>query len=213
MVNKIWSIFTGSIKLTIIVLTCVFAYSCMTVFDKRVEQSIENTESTNHDPKIYWDLREYVDKFDDGTGKFYITNKELIKGTFDNVATQNAPLFVSFVISGNDRVTLALYEYKVMNEVRTIGDKEYVLELKKPDNTTEMFYPTLYTDRLIFSEAESNTIHKILSSGGELKFFLTDKEYGSVEYRFKMQLDDEYVKRFEELKAKNGLSEDLKNEL
>lgn len=201
MVNKLWSLFTGSIKIIVMVVTCVFIYSCVTTLDE-----MNNTEklpvSSEKVGKVKWVKREYVDEFKEGTGKWYITNEVDIRGTFSNTATTNSPLYVSFLIPSKDNIEIFFYEYNSKRPVKAISEEDYYLRMKGSDDITQIFHPKLHSDRLSFEKNDSITIHEIFSKGGEVKFHLTDKEYSSKTYNFKVDFDEGYLEAFNSLEIK-----------
>lgn len=201
MVNKLWSLFTGSIKIIVMVVTCVFIYSCVNTLEK-LSNSEDLQVSSDQVGKVKWVKREYFDEFNEGTGEWYITNEVDIRGTFSNTATTNSPLYVSLLISSKDNIEIFFYEYNSKQPVKAISEEGFHLRMKGSDNITQIFHPKLYSDRLTFENNDSITIHEIFSKGGEVKFHFTDEEYSSRTYNFKVNFDEGYLEAFNSLDIK-----------
>lgn len=111
----------------------------------------------------------YVDEFNEPTTKGYITNKEWIKGSFSNSATQDSKLNVRFLISESSKIAIKLFEYAGNNPVKASsrGTKYRVL-IQDNEGNRNSLKAVNYSDRLVFDEDNSLIIHNALLKGGML---------------------------------------------
>jgi hypothetical protein len=131
-----------------------------------------------------WEIIYYVDSFGDKTNEGFVTNKEFIEGTFSNSATRNSELLVYFLI-GKDYFNIALLEYgssRVMGNAKS--PTKYSISLK--DRNGAIYYTSgeNYSDRIRVVSSGVSRIFELLSTGGVLKFNITENDHPTTSYNF-----------------------------
>lgn len=137
-----------------------------------------------------WQLLNYVDEFGNKTTDQYATNKEPIKGTFSNSATQNSPLLVEFLIDSKSEVAIKLYEYAGDNPVKALSQAvSYQVAVLASNGYKHSYYAFNRDDRLrLRLEDSQDTFHKIFANGGVVKFRI-DQSSSSSSYAFEIEPD------------------------
>lgn len=111
-----------------------------------------------------WSIQYFVDSFGDITTEAYITQNEYSKGTFSNSATTNSNLSWYFIIT-EDSVAIVLREYgsHVVKGSSKYPD-EYLINVKKPDGSTQEFAGKNYSDRILILSFHpyTSTIYEFL---------------------------------------------------
>jgi len=145
-----------------------------------------------------WEVAHFVDDFGDPTDKEYVRNKQRIRGSFSNTATQNAPLDVSFLITDSTDIAIMLYEYAGTNPVKERAYNSYIAMLK--DGAGEKYRLSAYnsSDRLSFNQENSGIIHKALKTGS-VQFVINETENQTTEYKFSVANTDFYSNVYGEL--------------
>lgn len=140
-----------------------------------------------------WHIKKFVDDFGDFTDESYISNKEWIKGTFSNSATEDSDLNVLFLISKTAHA-IKLFEYAGNNPVkRSFKDEKseynnYTVSIKGKNNKVFELKAVNLTDRLKFDEENEELLHEILSKGGIVKINI-NQNGSNTEYNFSFQAD------------------------
>lgn len=147
-----------------------------------------------------WTVSYYVDDFGERTKKGYISNTNLIEGTFSNTATQNSPLDVRFLISGSSDISVKLFEYAGNNPVKAYSPDLYRVLVQDNDGNRYKMSATNYSDRLSFGASDSRKIHNILMKGGKIKFMIYEAETPTTEYNFTIPKADWYENAYKKLK-------------
>lgn len=134
-----------------------------------------------------WEKAYYVDEFEQPTSEGYITNSELIVGTFSNSATTNSTLYVKFTVD-KKYVAIALAEYGsyvVKNSSSKYSDS-YKIILQSANGTKYNLTGELYPggDRIVIDTSYNATILSALKSGGEIKLYIEETEYSTSNYLF-----------------------------
>ena len=149
---------------------------------------------TNFQGNGIWEIRYYVDDFGDPTDSGFISNTELIQGTFSNSATTNSSLYVFFLINGKGDVAVKLFEYG-SSEVKAYSTEYYEVKVKDSSGIVHSLPATIYQggDRLyIDSSARKNKIsemHNLFVIGGELQFVITSPSSYPSTYKFSVNAD------------------------
>ena len=160
-------------------------------------QSVEDT-TDSVDAGDNWEIKYYVDDFDDPTDEKYIRS-EVIEGTFSNSATDNSLLYVQIVISDSTDIYIRLFEYGKLL-VKGISTSTYKVLVRDSKGTDFKLKATNYSDRLEFNVIDSQIIHKLLQKGNKLKFYIEEsgRYASSSTYRFNVESEgyDEIFKEF-----------------
>ena len=197
----------------ILVASCEKSQTDMSQEDKEFLKTYL-TEIKN--PK-FWRLLYYVNDFGNPTAQRYITNRELIRGSFSNTATQNSVLDVRFLINASSDISIMLYEYAGNNPVKSSSSNSYTIKVRgshESANTPGFLIPRFLSsyegdlraknrlDRLSFNEIDSRKLHDILVRGGKIQFWIQDIDCPTTQYKFTIQNAEGYEDIYKELNQK-----------
>lgn len=146
-----------------------------------------------------WRVGYYVDDFGEPTKQGYIRNTNLIRGTFNNSATQYSALDVKFLISNSSDISIQLYEYAGNNPVKAYSSESYRVLIQDKDGNRSRLSATNYSERLSFSSTNSKKVHNILMKGGTIKFKIIEIETPTTEYEFTITKADYYNNAYRKL--------------
>ncbi len=139
-----------------------------------------------------WSIRYYVDSLGENTREKYISNENIMRGSFNNSATQGSNLNIKFLISNSSDISIQLYEYARNNPVKASSPESYVVLLQDRNRSRMTLRAVNYSDRLSFDKRNSKKIHKALLKGGVLKFFIKEIDTPTTQYNFTIQEADGY---------------------
>lgn len=149
-----------------------------------------------------WELRYYVDEFNNPTTSGYMTTKDYVLGTFSNSATTNSTLYVIWLID-KDSVAIKLAEYG-RNVVKSSYDKtNYDILMLDPDGKKVSMTGTMYKggDRIYIDSGYENKVVDALARNGSVTFKITEKgKYASSSYLFKMEDTSYFSNAYNQLK-------------
>lgn len=146
-----------------------------------------------------WTVKHYVDDFGAPTKAGYVSNTELIAGTFSNTATQNSPLLVRLLIDKNLDAGIQLYEYAHANPVK--GDQGYVVLVKDSAGKTYRLYGFNHdSDRLTLRDKHAKLFHEALLKGGKVQVVINEMDTPTTEYHFTIDNAGGYLNARKELK-------------
>lgn len=159
-----------------------------------------------------WKTQFYVDNFGEPTKSAYVTNANLIRGTFSNTATQNSALTVRFLIDSEDEVDFELYEYARNNPVKDSGT--YKVFVRDKDGNDYELEANNRSDRLSLStfkyrgktindtseKSHANVMYDILIKGGNIKFNIKHSRYSTSVYNFQIDNADYLQEALESIK-------------
>ena len=149
---------------------------------------------TNFQGNGIWEIKYYVDDFGDPTDTGFITNTDLIKGTFSNSATTNSLLYAYFLVNGKGDIAVKLFEYG-SSEVNAYSTEYYEVKVKDSNGTVHSLPATIFEggDRLyIDSAARKNKIskmHNLMVEGGELQVVIISPSSYPSTYKFSINAD------------------------
>jgi hypothetical protein len=126
-----------------------------------------------------WEIRYFVDKFDNFTDEAYITTR--ITGTFGNSTTNS--LVVRLIIT-KDNFAFELYEHGI-SQVRNIFDMNQVYEVFIQDGEKNRYNTVATLRSNQFFPDNRNNIYNILLKGGLVKFVVERKSLNS--YKFDIE--------------------------
>jgi len=145
---------------------------------------IPETTGTLEDQSSPWEIRYYVDSFGDKTDVGFVCNKDIIEGTFSNSATRNSDLAVVFLI-GKDYFEIMLYEY---GSHRVMGNAKYPTKysISLKDQKGAIYYTSgeNASDRIEVVSSGVSRIFELFSTGGVVKFNITEKDNPTTSYNF-----------------------------
>lgn len=136
-----------------------------------------------------WQVKYYVDEFNNPTTEGYITTKEYVVGTFSNSATTNSTLYVIWLID-KDGVAIKLAEYG-RNVVKSSYDStDYSITMLDPDGNKVSMTGTMYKggDRIYIDSKYKSKVLDALKRNLTVSFRIDETgKYASSSYLFKME--------------------------
>lgn len=153
---------------------------CQNGLENKVEVKREWVDSTDFGN---WEINYYVDEFKEPTSEGYISNLELLEGSFSNSATNNSNLIAYFLIDKKN-VAIVLYEYSscLVTGSSSYPDK-YDISVKCNGIVTR-FKGTNYSDRIYLDKTEA--FLDLLKTEQPMKISIAlDSDYFSTTYLLK----------------------------
>lgn len=131
-----------------------------------------------------WEICYYVNDFKEPTDKGYITNKNWIKGTFNNSATKNSKLNVDIIMRFSDKqdetlIKFNFYEYGSYLATFSKNNK-FKFAVKDRDGIVTKFTSYWNPSRdsaWIVIESDVYKLVEILGKGGIVKFAVKELNY------------------------------------
>lgn len=163
--------------------------------EEKEEKRLANLNNTG-----MWRVGFYVDEFEEPTKDGYITNKQLISGTFSNTATQDSRLNVKFLISNSTNISIQLYEYAKNNPVKAYSSDSYSVLMRDSEGNRLKLRAVNYSDRLSFNKTESKKVHKALMKGGKIEFRIKEIDTPTTQYNFAITNAEYYNNAYRKLK-------------
>jgi hypothetical protein len=188
--------FTSRHPIITFIIFIIVLWQVITVLNSVINTTSENQvnyildNQTIQDPNWIWYIWYYTDDFWEKTDESVITNKEYIKWTFSNTATENSSLNVKFLIDNENNISIKLFEYSRNNPVKSASYNSYTLNIKDKDWNKYKFSAINNTDRLIIKKTElwPKDLYNILLKWWEVKFVITDDDFPS-QYYFQINAD------------------------
>ena len=148
-----------------------------------------------------WQIRYYVDEFNNPTTEGYITTKLYVEGTFSNSATTNSNLKVIWLID-KDSVAIKLLEYG-RNVVKSSYDAtSYSISMLDADGNKTSMTGTMYkgSDRIYIDSDFESIVLNALAKNGAVTFKITETgKYASSSYLFKMEDTSYFTNAYQQL--------------
>lgn len=167
---------------------------------KKETEEKEKLRLANLNNTGIWSINYYVDEFGEKTKQGYVTNTDLINGTFSNTATQNSALDVRFLISNSSEISIKLFEYAGNNPVKAYSSESYTVLMQDREGKRTKLRAVNYSDRLSFEKTPSNQLHIALLKGGTVKFKIIEYETPTTEYEFTIQNANFYENAYKKIK-------------
>lgn len=171
---------------------------------RRIEREAKDKEQkrlANLNNLGMWSVHYFVDNFGDRTKDAYITNTDMISGTFSNSATQDSLLNVQFIFKSQSDLSIQLYEYGGNNPVKDGGyANEYDVLVKDKDDKRYELRATNYSDRLTLEDGNARALHGALMKGGRVQFMIRNVRQSSSQYQFMVPNADFYDNAVEKRK-------------
>lgn len=136
-----------------------------------------------------WEVRYYVDEFNNPTTEGYITTKDYVVGTFSNSATTNSELYVIWLIDKSD-VAIKLVEYGRSVVKSSYSSTNYNIVMLDPDGNRVYMTGTMWKggDRIYIDSEYELTVIEALKRNGSVSFRIDEGgKYGNSSYLFKME--------------------------
>ena len=118
-----------------------------------------------------WEVRYYVDEFNNPTTEGYITTKDYVVGTFSNSATTNSELYVIWLIDKSD-VAIKLVEYGRSVVKSSYSSTNYNIVMLDPDGNRVYMTGTMWKggDRIYIDSEYESTVIEALKRNGSVSF-------------------------------------------
>lgn len=146
--------------------------------------------TTEAGPALTWEKDFYVDDFNEPTDEWFI--RRSFTGKFSNSATTDSRLSGYVFIDAKD-ISIFLFEYNT-HQVKNIYSrtKEYAISVRLADGTTKEFSGCIYSegDRIVVNESQVSLLKNLLINGGDMKFYVYDKENSVTNYLFEISSDN-----------------------
>lgn len=175
--------------------------------DSYIGSEIETEESKAENP---WIIRNYVDDFNRPTDDQYITNEYYINGTFSNSAATDSDLKVLFLID-KDYIRIELYEYgnNAVNNPYS-KDKEYSIKALDAKNGEHEVGSYIRSNDRCLIVTDNDEFCRILEYGGEAVFIINETD-GMSEYRFTVNLPENFANIYSEIGGQFQNNEEYQN--
>lgn len=157
--------------------------------EKRIEAEKAALGANDPTNTGIWEVRYYVDEFQNPTDKGYISTKSPVKGTFSNSATTDSELSVIWLIDKKN-VAIKLAEYGRSIVKSSYDTTSYSILMLDPDGKKVSMNGTMRRggDRIYIEESNEATVLDALSRNGSVTFKITEEgKYASSSYLFKME--------------------------
>lgn len=143
--------------------------------NQETESTIQNTIPNTNIDTGEWQIRNYVDDFNEKTDKKYISLGP-VKGVFSNSATTNSKLDV-VITADTGYIEIQLFEYGGNHQAKLNGDVRF----KVKESNGDIHEIKTFEGHTIHNETYTNDslLRAILLRGGEIKFSTTFSEYGN----------------------------------
>lgn len=149
-----------------------------------LDSRIDNLATEANDEDFgNWDVKYYVDQFNLPTDEAYISYNDLFTGTFSNSATSDSLLYAKLLI--DEDITIMLYEYG-SQQVTAYSSTDYnIIMLDENGNKTQLVGVMHDNgDRVIITRDYTQTVLDALKAGGEISFYLAEKDHSITNYLF-----------------------------
>ena len=145
-------------------------------------KNLSSAETDNEDFGN-WKINYYVDQFDLPTDEAYISYNTSFNGIFSNSATTDSLLSAKLLI--DDRIAIMLYEYGDQ-KVTSYSDTDYTIYMLDSSDNKTYIAGTMYenSDRIFIHTSYMDLILDALKEGGEISFYLEQKDRSIVNYLF-----------------------------
>jgi len=169
------------------------------VFMMIILSIIGTSAETNIEDFGIWQMKYYVDEFNDRTDEWYITTE--VQGTFSNSATTNSDLRAILLVNSTDNIinriddyynrldgiSIMLYEYNEHKVTNSYSEKRhYTINIKDSNGEKHSLEGIIYSgsDRIELDLDNSDQLFSILSMGGKTSFSIIDDALPTTHYVF-----------------------------
>ncbi len=144
-----------------------------------------------------WGYGYYVDyQFGEKTDEWYVTTHDLLDGTFENSATDDAALLVKLLYDCEDKIAIFLYEYaREDNLVKNSSSKYkdyYKIVIKNEKGSTYEARGQMNPggDRIMVINTYSNDVLNLMKTSENLKFWIQNEDSPTTQYRFDVDMSN-----------------------
>ena len=134
--------------------------------DQESKDTISTSEIYENSKYGRWTIQEYVNEFDEHTGKKYLLQKSK-DGSFSNSATTNSELIGEILIDNED-IRIQLKEYGS----RYAKDEEFIsFKVKRGEDIVDLGDYNFINNEGYIRIDKAGSLMKLLLSGGDIKFY------------------------------------------
>lgn len=143
-----------------------------------------------------WEYSFYVDnQFGEPTNEWYIISY-MLDGTFENSATDDAPLLAEIIYDCNDEISIFLYEYAdtdnlVKNPSSQYKDYYKIVVKNEKGQTYEaqgQMWPG--EDRIFIIDTYHSSVLNLMKTSKQLKFYIEYEDSPTTQYRFEVDMSN-----------------------
>ena len=133
-----------------------------------------------------WKASNYVDEFDNPTGKRFISTT--VFGTFSNSATTNSNLTAAIQVD-TEGVSIILWEYSSHQVKCSYKYDNYSITMLDTKNEKHTLSGTMYAGgfRIYIDEENETTVINALKQSGSISFHVVNSEYTTSKYTFTIE--------------------------
>ena len=143
-----------------------------------------------------WSIHYYNNKYWETTKNNYITNTNLISGTFNKSTTHNSKLNVAFLISDSSKISIQLFEYAGNMPLKAWSDHLYIVIVQDKDGNRFEIKAINKSDKLEFDENASIKFHNTLLKGGIVEIKIHEYYNSGNNYNFSIKNTEFYENAF-----------------
>jgi len=147
-----------------------------------------------------WSINHPVNQSGDSNKNRYITNTNLIRGTFSNSETQDSKLSVKFIISDSSKISIQLFENTGNLPLKAWSDHSYIVFVHDKEGKSYKITAVNKSDRLEFDEKASVQIHNTLLNGSIVKISIHEYYNSGNNYKFSIKDANWYENAYRMLK-------------
>jgi hypothetical protein len=149
-----------------------------------------------------WQNEIYTDEFGQTSDRDCIRNRDLIAGSFSNVAKTSAPLNVRFLIFNPNSISLQLFENAGNTPVKALTPQGYTVTIDDADGAEHKVKAVNYSDKVAFEKTDAGIVHEILMKGGRVQFSIAGDFNATTRYQFTIDNATGYDAAFRNLTQK-----------
>lgn len=154
-----------------------------------------------------WFYDYYIDyQFGEETDEWYVKTKDMLDGTFENSATNDADLLVELLYDCDNTITIFLYEYADKdNQVKNSSSKYkdyYKIVVKNEKGQTYEARGQMWPgdDRIYIIDTYHDSVLELMKTSETLKFYIECEDSPTTRYRFEVDMSNfndivEYIKQ------------------
>ena len=159
--------------------------------EKKEKYRLENINNLG-----MWRINHPVNQSGELNKNSYITNTNLIHGTFSNSETKNSKLSVKFIISDSSKISIQLFENAGSLPLKAWSDHTYIVLVQDKNGNNYKIKAINTSDRLKFDEKASIQFHNTLLKGGIVKMRIHEYYNSGNNYQFSIKDANWYKNAF-----------------
>ena len=144
-----------------------------------------------------WGYNYYIDyQFGEETDEWFIKTHEMLDGTFENSATNDAELLVEVLYDCNDEISIFLYEYAREDNLVKNSSSRYIdyykIIVKNEDDKKVEARGQMHPggDRIYIIDRYHKSVLNLMKTSELLKFYIEYEDSPTTRYRFDMDMSN-----------------------